>query len=174
MRADVSTEHAAAEKDEVRSPTPVATLFTLLHLYVILVIMSAPNILRHPIEAFRTAPTPCIGTTVSVGAAAMLASVTPEAEGYIQNVGWSVVAGNIAMAGIGIRLGMRHFSLRHRLERILERGGFDERAMATTTSDWCTRQVARVACENYGHLDKYKTLQEQNSEDAKFSWLPHI
>ena len=136
--------------------------------------MQTPDILRHPIESFRTAPIQFIGSSLTIGMAAALAPITTEAEGYTQAIGWSVVAGNIAISALGIKLGKKQFELRNRLERILETGGFNERAMATTTSEWCTRQVARVACENYGYLEEYKELENETSEDAKFRWLPHI
>lgn len=87
---------------------------------------------------------------------------------------WGVLALNL---GVSLRESMqaqKKIELRDRLEVILERDGFSERVMATTTQEYCTQQAARIACENTGYLEVYEGLCGQRSDTNKFTWLPHF
>jgi hypothetical protein len=63
---------------------------------------------------------------------------------------------------------------RDRIESVLDKSGFDERTMNSTTRRYCARQAAMVACEMYGYSEEYAALSKRCAENSQLSWLPHI
>jgi len=91
---------------------------------------------------------------------------------YVSSVAFA--ASYLGAAMYFTRETQKKIKFRDRIESVLEEYGFDERVMNPTTRDYCSRQAARVACENSGYFDDYKELCEQNSDTDNYTWLPHI
>ncbi len=66
------------------------------------------------------------------------------------------------------------FRIRERLEQAVNEHGYDDRVFEPTTRLWCTRQAARVACEQTGCLEQYEELCDEQAESAMFTNIPHI
>jgi len=133
--------------------------------------------LRHPVETFRTAPVmiSCAATNVLLGS--ISTDIALESSSVITDgVGWGVTA-FVAYSALDFVVSAKaKINLRNRLEAALTLGGFNDRVMKTTTEEYCTRQAARVACENVdmNYLDRYTALCAENAENAYYTWLPHI
>lgn len=97
-----------------------------------------------------------------------------EVENNVEAFSWGMAGVSALLAVRGIHLAKQSFELRDRLENSLEERGFNERIFDRTTKDWCTRQTAIVACEEFDAVQQYDELRAQNQDDAKFVWLPHI
>ena len=130
--------------------------------------------LKHPIETFRSVPVQCTGMAISSGSVAIVVATSEthiappnafELKGLALNIGLLALQSVVAKGKL---------KLRDRLETTLDQYGFDERAMNLTTSTWCTRQTALVACENNGFSSEYKALCARNSDGASLTWVPHI
>ncbi len=131
--------------------------------------------LRHPIETFRTTPIQIGLTLLSLSVASVYAnSELGENNNPADVADWAVISINLGSAGLNSVLAYKQVKFRNRLESKLEDKGFNERVMSRTTTTYCARQAARIACENTGHLDEYTELCEKNSEKASLTWLPHI
>lgn len=131
--------------------------------------------LRHPIEAFRTAPfqIPFIGLCPS--AAVFLAYEAVEYNGTaLTGPAWAAAALNLGYTAIAVATTKNKIDLRDSVEDQLSRNGFNERVMGLTTRAYCTRQAARVACENFGFEEEYQKLCDEKSDGAVLTWLPHI
>lgn len=85
----------------------------------------------------------------------------------------SYVAAAVGIAASSFLI-FRQARLIHRLEDTIERQGYNDRIFALTTPAWCDRQTARVVCQNAGVLPQYEELCEQNSDTARFTYIPHI
>lgn len=127
--------------------------------------------LLHPIESFRTSPVQfvCIGLGLYTAVANI--HVTLEANNPLL---WGFMIANVGCTALNAGFAKSKFDLRDRLESRLEKNGFDDRLLDKTTQAYCTRQAARIACENTGYSEEYAALCKANSENALFTWLPHI
>lgn len=131
------------------------------------------------VEAVRTAPYGFSSMSANVLAAAGAVVAANMNMGLPDTALEAAVYGNI---GLGATVGaawsgrqvVRQFRTRQRVEDVLDGQGFDEVALSNTTDEWCTRQAARVACENAGELHQYEDLCEQRRDSARFRWLPHF
>lgn len=128
-------------------------------------------------DTLRTAP-------VGLGAVAMhvmenislIALTNPEMpDSAQQGAAYTVWA---ASAAIGLASGggimYKQFRLRHRLERIVDNHGYDERAFTTVTNTWCDRQTARVVCERAGILPQFEELCDTRKDSMRLSSIPHV
>lgn len=97
-----------------------------------------------------------------------------QADGNAEAMAWGTAGATALLAVRGLQLAARSFRLRERLEDSLAEQGYNERIFATTIPDWCTRQTAIVACEQFDAVAAYTQLCEQSTEDAHFTWLPQI
>jgi len=130
--------------------------------------------LKHPIETFRSAPVQFTGMAVNLGSASIVVA-TSERHGAPPNAfELSGLALNFGLVALQSVVAKSKLKLRDRLETTLGQHGFDARAMNLTTSTYCTRQAARIACENYGFSSEYEAVCARNSDIARFTWLPHI
>lgn len=136
--------------------------------------MKTSELLLHPVDSFRTAPVPL---TLAAGWSAMTAVMVDVAQEMHRNdevLGLATAGVTAALALRGIYLSTRSFRLRGRLENSLETTGFNDRIFTTTTQDWCTRQTALVACEQYDEAASYQDLCDRSKEGAKFTSLPQL
>lgn len=131
--------------------------------------MKNNNIVSRVFDIVRSAP-------LGLGLLAISAALPVYELAHGDPVGAAALA--VSFSPIGIRAGGalagRQIALKSRLERSIDRLGYRERIMATTTDQWCDRQTARVVCGASGHLQAYQELCERNSETAELTWLPHI
>lgn len=112
---------------------------------------------RVAFEAVRTSPLGFMNVSVGLGVGVQtLATTKPEFLYEPINLYWlGFSAANLV---IGPKLIKQHLKLRNRLERSIERHGFDERAFKPTTKTWCLRQVAHVACKKFGLERDYEKV----------------
>lgn len=131
--------------------------------------------LRHPIETLRTSPVQFTGITINMSAATLMGYLANETDIVpIKAVDLMVLALNMGCVAANAMLAKNKIELRDRLELTLEEYGFDDRVMGRTTKQYCTRQAARVACQNTGFIEEYDVLCDERSDDAEFTWLPHV
>jgi len=138
--------------------------------------MSWTSRLRHPIESFRTAPFGLGFASFGLGSAALEVSVATM-DGIPQSLRYAIIGAAAvqvtALSVLGTMAANDQFRLGERLETAIERTGYNDRVLATTTT-WCDRQTATVVCEQSGHLEQYRQLCAQNQATARLTWLPHI
>ena len=115
--------------------------------------------LRHPIDTFRTAP---VGFTLAflgvlLGGESIREIVhKPRYLAKARAIGQLSV--NALALGTGASMVSHQFKLRHRLERAIDRHGFDPRYMAKTLGTFCDRQTAKVVSEKAGFAGEYQAL----------------
>ena len=68
----------------------------------------------------------------------------------------------------------KQFDLRQRLEKLMDKYGYDKRYFKKTLTEWCDRQTARVVAKNSGHLEDYVKLCEDNKEHMRYSWIKNF
>lgn len=136
--------------------------------------MKVSEILAHPVESFRTAPIALLGVAASSGMSALMIEVASDVQGSDEVLTLGTAGFTAALALRGIYLTSRSFKLRDRLENSLATNGFNDRIFATTTPDWCTRQTALVACEQFDKASDYQALCEQYEDQSKFTSIPQI
>ena len=131
--------------------------------------------LAHPIETLRTAPVQFANIAVMTGATAVNATIAMEvASAPLDTIEWVMAGLSVAVAAGNAVLAKGRINIRNHLEEHLLDHGYNERAMTKTTREYCTRQAARIACENTGYIEQYDDLIERTKDTQEFSWLPHI
>ena len=118
--------------------------------------------LEYVADLYRTAP---LGETI------LLLNAIPLAWNYNNPV---MIGIDIIGCAIGVGLTVRQFKLRRRLEKYMSRHDYDDRLFDLTISEWCNRQTARVVAKNYGCLDEYVALCEDNKDNMSFADLPNF
>ena len=81
---------------------------------------------------------------------------------------------NIFGSLTGVALTAKQFELRQRLENLVSKQKYNDRAFETTIPEWCDRQVARVVAKKYGNLDDYVALCESNKDKMSLPNLRHF
>jgi hypothetical protein len=133
------------------------------------------DLLRSPIETFRTAPVQLLAMSGNLGGTAINAFLAIETNSTTYSVlEWGAAAMTLGGGIVFGFLAKEKINLRDRLEATPDKHGFNKRIFNKTTTAYCTRQAARVACENYDCLSDYESLCRENSQVAEFAWLPHI
>lgn len=84
----------------------------------------------------------------------------------------SILANTAAIAINGL-LAVGKLRLRNRVEDAIDRQGYDERIVRTTSASYCGRQATKMACERTGHLDEFFDTVNDPGYSKQFSWLPH-
>lgn len=59
------------------------------------------------------------------------------------------------------------FRLRKRLEKILEKRGYNEKIMSKTLYTWCDVQTTKVATRKFWCLDRYLELSDKNKDKRR-------
>jgi hypothetical protein len=135
--------------------------------------MDTPGWLQGPIETFRTAPIYLSGALVSLSLATMNGIAAIEASsGAAEDINFTVAAIDIMAAGLSLIAVHKQSRFRDRIEGILSKRGFNDRVMSRTVPSYCGRQATRIACENTDYLEEYVALCQDQSEQARFAWLP--
>ncbi len=116
-----------------------------------------------PVQASTMAINTLLATLVSTELHHASEALT--SPGVIMNTAAIVCNGVMAVGKIG---------LRNRVEGIIDRHGYDERLVRTTSVSYCGRQATKMACERTGYLEEFfKTVNDPGySKDC--SWLPHL
>lgn len=129
------------------------------------------RLILHPVETFRTAPLGMISEGLS---STMFIGTMVEAAQH--PAVWEVPDGVMFAAWMYMSavLVNRQLRIRDRVERNVEKNGFDERFFEPLTDEWCNRQTVEVALESTEYLDQYRQLCEKRSATAEFRELPHF
>jgi hypothetical protein len=134
-----------------------------------------PDLLRNPVETLRTAPVHLAIMPLNFAASVLCVEEALRVNSVPTTLmEWVAAVANIAAIPYGGKVALGNISLRDRLESSLAENGFTEERFERTTIAYCSRQAARVACANYGHLDDYKKLCEKNENDQQHRMLPHF
>jgi hypothetical protein len=144
---------------------------------------------RHPIEAFRTAPFGFAVGTIALGLATLGVSYGYETiteqhpTGLFELLEDGVsLAGDALLVGLGYRAGKESveavghsFVIRKRMEAALERTGYRESIVSKSLPLYCDRQATLVACNKFDVKDEYLALiKKTDPGKMEFSWFPHF
>lgn len=87
---------------------------------------------------------------------------------YFQEMPWSVKVIvellDVYILYQSVDAAREQFRLRKRLEKILEKKGYNEKIMSKTLYTWCDVQTAKVATKKYWCLDRYLEFSEKNKD----------